>query len=89
MDRLDRAGVTAREREVLALLGERLTNGEIGERLYISVRTVESHVSSLLRKLGADTRRDLVQFASMAALRGFPVPSTSLIGREGLLDDIV
>ncbi len=62
MDRLDRAGVTAREREVLALLGERLTNGEIGERLYISVRTVESHVSSLLRKLGADTRRDLVQF---------------------------
>lgn len=89
MDRLDRAGVTAREREVLALLGERLTNGEIGERLYISVRTVESHVSSLLRKLGADTRRDLVQFASMATLRGFPVPSTSLIGREDLLDEIV
>lgn len=89
MDRLDRAGVTAREREVLALLGERLTNAEIGERLYISVRTVESHVSSLLRKLGADTRRDLVQFASMATLRGFPVPSTSLIGREDLLDEIV
>lgn len=89
MDRLDRAGVTAREREVLALLGERLTNGEIGDRLYISVRTVESHVSSLLRKLGADTRRDLVQFASMATLRGFPVPPNSLIGREDLLEDIV
>lgn len=89
MDRLDRAGVTSREREVLALLGERLTNGEIGERLFISVRTVESHVSSLLRKLGADSRRGLVQFASGARVRGFPVPSTSLIGREDLLDDIV
>lgn len=89
MDRLDRAGVTAREREVLALVGERLTNGEIGERLYISVRTVESHVSSLLTKLGADTRRELVGFAGVAALRGFPVPSTSLIGRESLLDEIV
>lgn len=89
MDRLDRAGVTAREREVLTLLGERLTNGEIGDRLYISVRTVESHVSSLLRKLGADTRRDLARFASVAGLRGFPVPSTSLVGRERLLEDIV
>ncbi len=89
MDRLDQAGVTVREREVLALLGERLSNGEIGERLYISVRTVESHVSSLLRKLDAATRRDLVQFAPAAALRGFPVPSTSLIGRRSLLDEIV
>lgn len=74
---------------MLALLGERLTNGEIGDHLYISVRTVESHVSSLLRKLRADTRRDLVQFASVAGIRGFPVPTTSLIGREVLLDDIV
>ncbi|HZD24523.1 MAG TPA: tetratricopeptide repeat protein [Acidimicrobiia bacterium] len=89
MDRLDRIGVTARERDVLALVGERLTNREIGERLYISVRTVESHVSSLLRKLEADTRRDLIEMASAAALRGFPVPSTSLVGRESLLDEIV
>lgn len=89
MDRLDRARVTEREREVLALLGDRLTNGEIGERLFISVRTVESHVSSLLRKLGSGTRRDLADFARVAALRGFPVPSTSLIGREDLLDEVV
>ena len=49
---LDDAGISAREAEVLAALGEHLTNAEIAERLYISVRTVESHVSSLLRKLG-------------------------------------
>ena len=40
------AGVTAREAEVLAQIGSRLTNQEIAERLYISVRTVESHVSA-------------------------------------------
>jgi DNA-binding CsgD family transcriptional regulator len=46
-------GVTKREAEVLALLGEPLTYAEIGERLFISARTVESHVITLRRKLGA------------------------------------
>jgi DNA-binding CsgD family transcriptional regulator len=46
-------GVTKREPEVLALLGEPLTYAEIGERLFISARTVESHVITLRRKLGA------------------------------------
>src|SRR5271169_1941559 len=50
--RLAAAGVTAREAEVLAVIGARQTNQEIAGRLCISVRTVESHVSSLLRKLG-------------------------------------
>jgi len=53
------AGVTAREAEVLACLGMRLTNAEVGERLHISVRTVESHVAALLRKLGEPDRRAL------------------------------
>jgi FixJ family two-component response regulator len=48
--RLAAAGVTAREAEVLAVLGGRPTNAEIAEQLCISVRTVESHVSALLRK---------------------------------------
>ena len=52
--------VSPREAEVLALVGEQLTNPEIAAHLYISVRTVESHVSVLLRKLGVDDRRALV-----------------------------
>jgi DNA-binding CsgD family transcriptional regulator/tetratricopeptide (TPR) repeat protein len=53
------AGVTAREVEVLRLLGDGLPNAEIAERLFVSVRTVESHVSSLLTKLQARNRAQL------------------------------
>jgi predicted ATPase/DNA-binding CsgD family transcriptional regulator len=73
------AGVSEREAEVLALVGEHLTNAEIAARLFISVRTVESHVSSLLRKLDAPDRRALgAVAASVLASRpgnGEPVPS--------------
>src|SRR5579862_522765 len=61
--------ISSREAEVLDALGEHLTNAEIARRLHISVRTVESHVSSLLRKLGAADRRDLAaQAAEMIVL---------------------
>ncbi|GAA3384738.1 ATP-binding protein [Cryptosporangium minutisporangium] len=75
------AGVSAREAEVLAGVGEHLTNAEIAARLHISVRTVESHVSSLLRKLGAGDRRELA--ASSPRRRGTVLPSslTPLVGR--------
>jgi AAA ATPase domain/Bacterial regulatory proteins, luxR family len=53
--------VTRRESEVWSLLCEHLTNAEIAARLYISERTVESHVASLLRKLGATDRRSLAR----------------------------
>jgi DNA-binding CsgD family transcriptional regulator/tetratricopeptide (TPR) repeat protein len=60
---LQAAGITGREMEVLECLGARLTNAEIAERLYISIRTVESHVSALLRKLGEQDRRALARRA--------------------------
>lgn len=82
MDVLNRSGVTEREREVLRLLGDRLTNAEIADRLFISVRTVESHVSSLLTKLGAANRRDLSVFRVAASMRGFPAPQDEIVGRE-------
>jgi predicted ATPase/DNA-binding CsgD family transcriptional regulator len=57
-------GVSAREAEVLTAVGEHLTNAEIGARLFISVRTVESHISSLLRKLQVADRRALAAVAA-------------------------
>jgi DNA-binding CsgD family transcriptional regulator len=56
-------GISVRETEVLDALSEHLTNIEIAQRLFVSVRTVESHVSSLLRKVGVTNRRELVQRA--------------------------
>jgi class 3 adenylate cyclase len=57
------SAVSRREAEVLQLVAESLTNAEIAARLFISERTVELHVSSLLRKLGATNRRDLARHA--------------------------
>ncbi|BCJ30459.1 ATP-binding protein [Actinocatenispora sera] len=74
--------VSAREAEVLRLLGEHLSNAEIAARLVISVRTVESHVSSLLRKLDAPDRRALARYAPPVGGRApLPAPVTSLVGR--------
>ncbi|MDX6287608.1 MAG: hypothetical protein QOG53_3093 [Frankiales bacterium] len=57
-------GLTAREREVLRLLCDRLTNGEIAERLFIAQRTVDHHVSALLGKMGVKSRREAAQVAA-------------------------
>ena len=92
------AGVSEREAEVLALVGEHLTNAEVAARLHISIRTVESHVSSLLRKLDAVDRRALAARASgvdapsrsgnggsvpaMTTVSVLPVPLTSFVGRS-------
>lgn len=55
--------LTPREREVLHLVAEGLTSGEIAVRLFISPRTAESHRANLMRKLGLRSRTDLVRFA--------------------------
>ena len=62
--RLRGLDVTRREAEVLALVREGLSNRGIGERIHISPRTVEKHISSLLLKLGAENRTRLVAVVS-------------------------
>lgn len=54
------AGITSREMDVLELIGEGLSNKQIAQRLYLSVRTVESHVASAMRKLDLDSRPQLI-----------------------------
>jgi DNA-binding NarL/FixJ family response regulator len=55
--------LTVREQEVLEILTHGLSNAEIGDRLYLSPRTVEKYVSSLLRKTNTSNRAELVRFA--------------------------
>ncbi len=57
--RLRAVGVTSREMDVLALVALGLTNAQIAQRLFLSTRTVETHVANLLGKTGAATRGDL------------------------------
>jgi len=52
-------GVTAREMDVLTLIGDGLSNREIAQRLFLSPRTVETHVANLLGKTGATNRAEL------------------------------
>ncbi|MDQ2748705.1 MAG: LuxR C-terminal-related transcriptional regulator [Actinomycetota bacterium] len=74
--------VSAREAEVLMLLGEHLTHAEIAARLVVSIRTVETHVASLRRKLDIPGHRDLVRYAA-ARRGGVPhvVALSSFVGR--------
>jgi DNA-binding CsgD family transcriptional regulator/tetratricopeptide (TPR) repeat protein len=62
------AGLTARQIEVLTLLGDGLTNAELARRLYISAKTADHHVSAILAKLGVSTRRDAVRTARTLTL---------------------
>jgi two-component system response regulator DevR len=50
------AALSPREREILGLIGEGLTNRQIGKRLYLSEKTVKNNVSRLLAKLGVERR---------------------------------
>jgi DNA-binding CsgD family transcriptional regulator len=67
------AGLTARELEVLAHVAQGMRNGQIADRLVVSEKTVDHHVSAILRKLGVRTRGE----ASAAAAR------MGMLSREG------
>jgi len=80
--------VTAREAEILALIARHLTNAQIADALFISTRTVESHVSAMLRKLQLPDRRSLARYAEgrpgllvKSGRPGLPAPVTAFIGR--------
>ncbi|QBI21863.1 response regulator transcription factor [Egibacter rhizosphaerae] len=67
-ERLDR--LTARERDVLALVAEGLTNDEVGQRLFMSPATAKTHVSRAMSKLDARDRAQLVVIAFETGLVG-------------------
>ncbi len=56
--------LTVKEREVLELLAEGLTNRQIGERLFLAEKTVKNYVSNLLQKLGMERRTQAAVYAS-------------------------
>jgi DNA-binding CsgD family transcriptional regulator/tetratricopeptide (TPR) repeat protein len=62
------AGLTARQLEILQLLGQGLSNAEIAARLFVSVRTVDHHVSAVLQKLNLTSRREAAATAERLGL---------------------
>src|SRR5262245_4489048 len=87
-------GVTRKEREVLELVGQHLANAEIAAHVYVSERTVESHVSSRLRKFQVTNRHELARLVEEPAVEeppsgfppsgvcGIPTAATPLVDRE-------
>lgn len=63
-----REALTAREQEVLSLMGQGLANKEIGQQLFVSERTVKFHVSAILSKLQVSNRTEAVSLALQQGL---------------------
>ena len=98
----DPTTISVREAEVLNALRDHLTNAQIAQKLHISVRTVESHVSSLLRKLGAADRRELAlrtdvppvwpppapELSDTPQVVGLPATWTTFVGRAAELEEL-
>ena len=66
--------LTSREREVLQLIAEGLSNQRIADELVISVKTVEAHKAHIINKLHARTRTDLIRYAIKRGLVGLESP---------------
>ena len=62
-----RLGVTSREMDVFLLVAQGFSNAEIAARLFISPKTVETHIASLVTKTGQSSRRELVAHAARFA----------------------
>jgi DNA-binding NarL/FixJ family response regulator len=58
------AGLTGQERKILELIGEGLTNRQIGERMYLAEKTVKNYVSALFAKLGMERRTQAAAYAA-------------------------
>ena len=80
--------LTLREREILALVAEGLSNKEAGRRLHITVQTVKNHVHRILEKLQCHRRREAVRLAYDLGLlmepREGPLPAGTIdVARKG------
>jgi two-component system response regulator DevR len=64
------AGLTERERDVLELMGEGMTNRQIAERLFLAEKTVKNYVTSVLAKLGMERRTQAVAWIARRPQRG-------------------
>jgi DNA-binding NarL/FixJ family response regulator len=74
--------ITHREREVIALVADGLTNDEIAHKLYMSPATVRTHVSRAMTKLGV---RDRAQLVVLAYETGPGVPELACLTRQARL----
>jgi DNA-binding NarL/FixJ family response regulator len=74
----DGAMLSRREQEVLSLVTEGLSNAEIAERLFISVKTAGNHVSNILTKLGVRSRTEATAYALLHSIApGPPAPKAT------------
>jgi ATP/maltotriose-dependent transcriptional regulator MalT len=74
-DELERLGLTTRETEVLRLVADGYSNGQIAERLFITRKTASVHVSNILSKLGVATRVEAAAMAHRTGLVSFSAPT--------------
>jgi DNA-binding NarL/FixJ family response regulator len=80
----DDAGLTRRERDVLALLAKGCSNREISKQLFLSEKTVKAHLAAVFRKLGVTNRTQAAMAALAMGLGPMPVPPGQRAAQGGL-----